>query len=59
VLADNAGTFPAELAEYLAWVRDPANGFASGVLALARDAELSVRVAGAFDGQELLRNPSV
>jgi len=59
VLADNAGTFPAELAEYLAWVRDPANGFASGVLAVARDAELSVRVTAACDGQELLRNPSV
>jgi len=49
----------AEHADYLAWVRHPANGFASGELALAEDAELSVRVAGPFDGQERLRNPSV
>ena len=59
VLADNVGMFRAEHADYLAWVRNPANGFASGVLALAEDAELSVRVAGAPDAQELRRNPSV
>jgi predicted O-methyltransferase YrrM len=59
VLADNVGLFRAEHADYLAWVRDPANGFASGVLALAEDVELSVRVAGALDGQGPLRNPSV
>jgi hypothetical protein len=45
VLADNVGMFRSDHAEYLAFVRDPANGFVSGVLALAEDAELSVRVA--------------
>jgi predicted O-methyltransferase YrrM len=45
VLADNVGLFRAEHTDYLAFVRDPSNGFCSGTLALAEDAELSVRVA--------------
>jgi predicted O-methyltransferase YrrM len=47
VLTDNVSLFRAEYAPYLAWVRDPANGFVSGVLALTEDAELSVRLAAA------------
>lgn len=45
VLTDNVGLFRGDYAGYLSWVRDPANGFSSGVLALKEDAELSVRVA--------------
>jgi predicted O-methyltransferase YrrM len=45
VLADNVSLFRAEHEEYLAYVREPKHGFVSGVLALAEDAELSVRVA--------------
>jgi predicted O-methyltransferase YrrM len=45
VVADNVGAFWADHGAYLAWVRDPANGFASTLLPLNEGTELSVRVA--------------
>jgi predicted O-methyltransferase YrrM len=45
VLADNIFTFPKELAPYVAFVRDPANGFESTTLPLGHGMEYSVRVA--------------
>jgi predicted O-methyltransferase YrrM len=39
------GAFWADYRAYLRWVRDPANGFASGLLAMNEGTELSVRVA--------------
>lgn len=44
-LADNVGSFPREMAAYVAWVRDPANGFVSTTLPLRGGTELSVRTA--------------
>ena len=44
VLADNIFTFPKELAPYVAFVRDPANGFESTTLPLGHGLEYSVRV---------------
>jgi len=45
VVTDNVGLFPADLADYVAWLRDPANGFRSAELQLNEGTELSVRVA--------------
>ena len=45
VLADNIFTFPTELAPYVAFMRDPANGFESTTLPLGHGMEFSVRVA--------------
>ena len=45
VLADNIFTFPKELAPYVAFVRDPANGFESTTVPLGHGLEYSVRVA--------------
>jgi predicted O-methyltransferase YrrM len=44
-LCGNAALFPADHAEYLAWVRDPKNGFCSTQLAMTLAGELSVKVA--------------
>lgn len=44
-LCGNAGLFPADHVDYVAWVRDPANGFASMQLPMAGAGEMSVRVA--------------
>ncbi len=44
VMADNVGSFPVEMGEYVAWVQDPANGFASATLPLRGGTELSLRV---------------
>jgi predicted O-methyltransferase YrrM len=44
VVADNVGAFWADHGDYLRWVRDPANGFASSLLPLNEGTELSVRV---------------
>lgn len=44
VFADNIFTFPKELASYVAFVRDPANGFESTTLPLGHGLEYSVRV---------------
>lgn len=44
VVADNVGAFPADHVAYLAWVRDPKNGFRSALLAMNEGTELSVRV---------------
>jgi predicted O-methyltransferase YrrM len=44
-LCGNAALFPADHADYLAWVRDPANGFRSAKLAMTLAGELSVKVA--------------
>jgi predicted O-methyltransferase YrrM len=45
VLADNIFTFPKELAPYVAFMRDPANGFESTTLPLGHGMEYSVRIA--------------
>ena len=42
-MADNVGSFPEEMASYVAYVRDPANGFVSCTLPLRGGTELSVR----------------
>ena len=47
VMADNVGSFPIEMGDYVAWVQDPANGFASATLPLRGGTELSLRVAPA------------
>lgn len=44
VLADNIFTFPKELASYVAFMRDPANGFESTTLPLGHGFEFSVVV---------------
>jgi predicted O-methyltransferase YrrM len=44
VFADNVGMFKGDHADYLAYVRDPRNGFCSGSLELKEVCELSVRV---------------
>lgn len=44
VFADNIFTFPKELASYVAYVRDPANGFESTTVPLGHGLEYSVRV---------------
>lgn len=43
-LRGNAAVFPADHAGYLAWVRDPRNGFRSMHLPMKLAGELSVRV---------------
>jgi predicted O-methyltransferase YrrM len=43
VLCGNAALFPADHADYLAWVRDPKNGFCSSRLPMALAGEMSVR----------------
>lgn len=43
VVCDNVGHFPAAFADYLAFVRNPANGFASALLPLRSGTELSVK----------------
>ncbi len=45
VMADNVGSFPFEMQDYVAWVRNPANGFVSATLPLRGGTELSLRVA--------------
>jgi predicted O-methyltransferase YrrM len=45
VVADNVGAFKADHAAYLAYVRDTANGFCSGLLKMNEGTELSVRLA--------------
>jgi predicted O-methyltransferase YrrM len=45
VLADNIFTFPKELAPYVAFVREPANGFESTTVGLGHGLEYSVVVA--------------
>jgi len=46
VFADNIFTFPKELAAYVAYVRDAANGFESATVPLGHGLEYSVRVSG-------------
>jgi len=45
ILADNIFTFPKELAPYVEWMRDPANGFESTTVGLGHGLEYSVVVA--------------
>jgi predicted O-methyltransferase YrrM len=47
VLSDNVGMFRADLADYVTWLRDPANGFLTQTLPYKGGTELSVRT-GAF-----------
>jgi predicted O-methyltransferase YrrM len=44
VVSDNVGAFWADHREYLSWLRDPGNGFQSGLLALNEGTELSLRI---------------
>ena len=44
VLAGNVSLFPADHTEYVAWVRDPRNGFCSAKVPLQMGGELSVKV---------------
>lgn len=44
VVSDNVGAFWADHDDFLAWVRDPANGFQSSMLKLNEGTELSVKV---------------
>lgn len=44
-LCGNSALFPGDHADYLAWVRDPANGFCSTQIAMKLAGELSVKVA--------------
>ena len=46
VLADDVALFPEHLAEYLDYIRDPANGFVSVYLLLGDGIEYSVKVLG-------------
>ena len=43
VVTDNVAMFKADYADYLAYVRDPSNGFSSGKLAFKESLEMSVR----------------
>jgi hypothetical protein len=43
VLTDNIGHFPRDHAEYLRYLRDPANGFRSGRLNVNGGTELSIK----------------
>ncbi len=45
VVSDNVRAFWADHGDFLAWVRDPANGFSSAMLAMNEGTELSVKVA--------------
>jgi predicted O-methyltransferase YrrM len=45
VVADNVGAFWADHSEFLGWIRNPANGFESAMLALNEGTEFAVRVA--------------
>ncbi len=45
VVSDNVGAFPADHAEYVAYVRDPRHGFRSALLGAKPGTEISVRVA--------------
>ncbi len=47
VVSDNVGAFWADHSDFLAWVRDPANGFQSAMLAMNEGTELSVKVGAA------------
>jgi predicted O-methyltransferase YrrM len=43
LVTDNVGVFRADYREYVAWLRDPRNGFASTLLPFRSGAEYSVR----------------
>lgn len=47
VVTDNVGLFPADYAAYVAWLREPANGFRSAPLKMNEGTELSVRTGTA------------
>ena len=44
VVSDNVGAFWADHRDFLGWVRDPANGFQSTMLAMNDGTELSVKL---------------
>lgn len=44
VLADDVTLFPADVASYLAFVREPANGFVTATLSLGDGIEYSVKL---------------
>ena len=50
VVSDNVGAFWADHTDFLAWLRDPANGFQSAMLALNEGTELSVKLPAAAPG---------
>ncbi|MCG8421499.1 MAG: hypothetical protein MJE77_26570 [Proteobacteria bacterium] len=45
MVTDHIGLFAADHADYLAYVRDPRNGFASAPCAMNEGTELSIRTA--------------
>jgi predicted O-methyltransferase YrrM len=45
VICDNVGHYPKDFADYLAFVRNPANGFSSTLLPLRSGTEMSVKIA--------------
>lgn len=42
IITDNVGLFPANYSDYLAWVRDPANGFVTTTMPFKSGTEVSV-----------------
>lgn len=46
VLAGNVALFPKDHADYVAWMRDPANGFVSARMPMRMGGELSVMISG-------------
>ena len=52
VITDNVGAMRADYAEYLAWLRDPANGFVSVELPFRAGTEMSVRTVGTSFGAD-------
>jgi predicted O-methyltransferase YrrM len=54
VVSDNVGAFWADHGDFLSWVRDPANGFQSAMLAMNEGTELSVKLPSAASGANVV-----
>ena len=50
VMADNVGSFPLEMGDYVAWVQNLSNGFTSTTLPLRGGTELSIKIVDSFNG---------
>lgn len=50
VITDNVGTFKGNFRDYLAYVREPSNGFVSSAVPFKSGTEFSVKVTGRPDG---------
>lgn len=51
-MCGNAALFPADHAEYVAWVRDPQNGFVSGRFSMQLGGETSIRSKVTGEGEQ-------